>query len=70
MALAAETKNVVAGFEYTDEDVNRGVQEFLRQMGRSRPPVGRVLADRLASGGPGEARHELEPDPDLRHSRS
>jgi len=33
MALAAETKNVVAEFEYTDEDVNKGVKEFLRQMG-------------------------------------
>ncbi|KAH8886775.1 hypothetical protein GQ53DRAFT_337350 [Thozetella sp. PMI_491] len=32
MALEAETKNVVAKFEYSDEDVNKGVQEFLRQM--------------------------------------
>ncbi|KAI1101026.1 putative glucokinase [Jackrogersella minutella] len=32
MALAEETKHVVAQFEYTDEDVNKGVQEFLRQM--------------------------------------
>ena len=40
MALAAETKNVVAQFEYTDEDVNKGVEEFLRQMGMSRnPPI-------------------------------
>lgn len=36
MALAAETKAVVAQFDYTDEDVNKGVQEFLRQMGESR----------------------------------
>lgn len=33
MALAAETKSIVAQFDYSDEDVNKGVQEFLRQMG-------------------------------------
>ena len=33
MALAAETKRVVSLFEYTDNDVNKGVKEFLRQMG-------------------------------------
>jgi hexokinase len=32
MALAAETKAIVAQFEYSDEDVNKGVQEFIRQM--------------------------------------
>ncbi|ORY67340.1 uncharacterized protein BCR38DRAFT_482960 [Pseudomassariella vexata] len=32
MALAQETKRITAQFEYTDEDVNTGVQEFLRQM--------------------------------------
>lgn len=35
MALAAETKAIVAQFEYTDENVNLGVKEFLRQMGKS-----------------------------------
>jgi hypothetical protein len=34
MALEAETKAFVAKFDYTDEDVNKGVKEFLRQMGR------------------------------------
>jgi hexokinase len=34
MALEAETKAIVAQLEYTDEDVNKGVQEFLRQMRR------------------------------------
>ncbi|KAI8966478.1 putative glucokinase [Daldinia sp. FL1419] len=33
MALAQETKRITAQFEYTDEDVNKGVKEFLRQMG-------------------------------------
>jgi hexokinase len=33
MALAAETKSVVAQFDYSDEDVNKGVKEFLKQMG-------------------------------------
>ncbi|OTA99982.1 hypothetical protein M426DRAFT_66716 [Hypoxylon sp. CI-4A] len=32
MALAEETKRIVAQFDYTDDDVNKGVQEFLRQM--------------------------------------
>ncbi|KAL2262431.1 hypothetical protein VTK26DRAFT_1334 [Humicola hyalothermophila] len=32
MSLEAETKSIVAQFEYTDEDVNKGVKEFLRQM--------------------------------------
>lgn len=35
MALAEETKRITAQFEYTDEDVNKGVQEFLRQMRKS-----------------------------------
>jgi hexokinase len=38
MSLEAETKSIVAHFEYTDEDVNKGVLEFLRQMGRRRSP--------------------------------
>lgn len=33
MPLAAETKRIVDQFEYTDDDVNKGVKEFLRQMG-------------------------------------
>ncbi|KAK5656349.1 hypothetical protein OQA88_4729 [Cercophora sp. LCS_1] len=32
MGLEAETKTIVSKFEYTDEDVNKGVKEFLRQM--------------------------------------
>ncbi|KAI0968846.1 glucokinase [Xylaria arbuscula] len=31
-SLLEETKRIVAQFEYTDEDVNNGVREFLRQM--------------------------------------
>ncbi|KAI8624879.1 glucokinase [Xylariaceae sp. FL1651] len=31
-SLIEETKRVVAQFDYTDDDVNKGVQEFLRQM--------------------------------------
>jgi hexokinase len=33
MELKTETERVVAQFEYTDKDVNKGVKEFLRQMG-------------------------------------
>lgn len=33
MALAQETNHVVSQFEFTDDDLNRNVQEFLRQMG-------------------------------------
>ncbi|KAH8662307.1 putative glucokinase [Xylariales sp. PMI_506] len=32
MTLAEETKRIAAQFDYTDDDVNKGVQEFLRQM--------------------------------------
>ncbi|EMR64021.1 putative hexokinase hxk2 protein [Eutypa lata UCREL1] len=32
MALAEETKRIAAQFEYSDDDINQGVQEFLRQM--------------------------------------
>jgi hexokinase len=32
MELAAETKRVVAQFDFTDDDANRSVKEFLRQM--------------------------------------
>ncbi|KAI3326932.1 glucokinase [Xylariaceae sp. AK1471] len=31
-SLVAETERIVAQFDYTDDDVNKGVQEFLRQM--------------------------------------
>ncbi|KAI0019690.1 hypothetical protein F4780DRAFT_771097 [Xylariomycetidae sp. FL0641] len=31
-SLVDETKRIVAQFDYTDEDVNKGVKEFLRQM--------------------------------------
>jgi hypothetical protein len=37
MALAAETKRVVSLFEYSDNDVNKAVKEFLRQMGMCDP---------------------------------
>jgi len=32
MGLSEETQRVVAQFEFTDDDANRSVQEFLRQM--------------------------------------
>jgi hexokinase len=44
MALEAETASIVAKFDYTDEDVNKGVKEFLRQMGRFRVPRNKVSA--------------------------
>ncbi|RYP42732.1 hypothetical protein DL768_010270 [Monosporascus sp. mg162] len=51
MALAEETKRITAQFEYTDDDVNKGVQEFLRQMhegldkdGTSMSQIGLYLA--------------------------
>ncbi|TGJ80559.1 hypothetical protein E0Z10_g8193 [Xylaria hypoxylon] len=31
-SLGEETKRIVAQFDYTDDDVNKGVREFLRQM--------------------------------------
>lgn len=35
MALIEETKRLVTQFDYSDEDVNKGVKEFLRQMSKS-----------------------------------
>lgn len=32
MSLLAESKRVAAEFEYTDEDVRRGVAEFVAEM--------------------------------------
>ena len=32
MSLLAESKRVAAEFEYTDEDVRRGVAEFIKEM--------------------------------------
>lgn len=47
MSLEAETKSVVAQFEYTDEDVNKGVKEFLRQMGMCSPGCSAVMVSLL-----------------------
>ncbi len=33
--LAEAAQAIVDQFEYSDDDVNRGVKEFLRQMGMS-----------------------------------
>jgi hypothetical protein len=35
MALLEETKRITAQFEYSDDNVNKGVEEFLRQMSKS-----------------------------------
>jgi hypothetical protein len=37
MALQEETANIVNEFNFSDEDVNKSVREFLRQMGESFP---------------------------------
>ncbi|OIW30863.1 putative glucokinase [Coniochaeta ligniaria NRRL 30616] len=44
MALAAETKAIVGQYDYTDEDVNKGVKEFLRQMGEGLEKDGTSLS--------------------------
>jgi hexokinase len=44
MALAEETKSIVAQFNYTDEDINKGVKEFLRQMGMCLDPGSALTA--------------------------
>lgn len=44
MALAAETKSIVSQFDYTDEDVNKGVKEFLHQMGEGLEKDGTSLS--------------------------
>lgn len=37
MALMAEVKRVAAEFEFTDEDVNRSVKEFIAEMSKCSP---------------------------------
>ncbi|KAK3363282.1 putative glucokinase [Lasiosphaeria hispida] len=44
MALEAETKSIVAKFDYTDDDVNKAVDEFLRQMGEGLEKDGTSLS--------------------------
>lgn len=34
MTLEAKSQSIVAQFDYSDDDVNKAVKEFLRQMGR------------------------------------
>ena len=34
MSLLEEARQVAAEFDYTAQDVNKGVKEFIRQMGR------------------------------------
>ncbi len=44
MALEAETKRMVAQFEYTTEDVNKGVKEFIREMEEGLEKEGATLS--------------------------
>jgi len=44
MALEAETKRMVAQFEYTAEDVNKGVKEFIREMEEGLEKEGATLS--------------------------
>jgi hypothetical protein len=37
MALQAETQAIVTQFDFSDENVNKAVREFLRQMGARAP---------------------------------
>lgn len=39
MALADETNRIVSEFDFTDDDLNRHVNEFLSQMGMSMPLI-------------------------------
>jgi hypothetical protein len=39
MALIAEAKRVAAEFEFSDDDVNRSVKEFIVEMSACNPPV-------------------------------
>jgi hexokinase len=44
MALEAEAKRMVAQFEYTAEDVNKGVKEFIREMEEGLDKEGAMLS--------------------------
>ena len=49
MSLLEEAGRVAAEFDYTAEDVNKGVKEFIRQMGGLMHSIGRetLCADGL-----------------------
>lgn len=47
MALLEKAKQVAAEFEYTTEDVNRGVKEFIREMGESDDQISNRTQDVL-----------------------
>ena len=44
MALAEEVKRITTEFEYTAEDVNRGVKEFIREMEEGLSKQGTTLS--------------------------
>src|SRR5262249_39830422 len=73
MALAEETKRIIAQLEYTDEDANRGVAEFIRQMGKLSLRVEFGFATdgltekEFVRGGAREVGNQSQPDPHLRH---
>lgn len=46
MGLTAETNRVVQEFDLNDADLNKGVTEFLSQMGASTPVLTVPLIDR------------------------
>lgn len=46
MGLTAETNRVVQEFDLDDADLNKGVTEFLSQMGASTPVLTAPLIDR------------------------
>lgn len=46
MGLTAETNRVVQEFDLNDADLNKGVTEFLSQMGASSPVLTVPLIDR------------------------
>lgn len=46
MGLTAETNRVVQEFDVNDADLNKGVTEFLSQMGASTPVLTFPLIDR------------------------
>lgn len=39
MGLTTETKRVIQQFDYNDADLNKGVAEFLSQMGMFKPLI-------------------------------
>src|SRR2546421_8824859 len=70
MTLSEATQRVVAEFEYSADDVRKGVKEFMRQMGWGALQFELSVTLMMARRGPPKGWDEPQPDPHLCHGGS